>query len=68
MSGISRTFLGLGGQKALVAADPFHPSSALVLNRLSGGINDPFTAATTEIEAGKLFDTTKIGTGMGQGT
>ncbi|PIN00317.1 hypothetical protein CDL12_27175 [Handroanthus impetiginosus] len=49
--GISRTFLGSAGRNALVAADPFHPSSTLLLNKSSGGTNGPLAAAATVMEA-----------------
>ena len=48
LSGVRR---GSAGRNALVAADPFQPSSPLIRMGLAGGINDPLVAASTAIGA-----------------
>jgi hypothetical protein len=48
LSGVRR---GSAGRKALVAAEPFHPRSPLILKGLAGGINAPLVAARTAIGA-----------------
>jgi hypothetical protein len=64
-NGISKAFLGSAGRNALVAADPFQPSSRLLFSRSSGGTKDPFAAAATVMEAGSPLDTEETGKGKG---
>jgi hypothetical protein len=62
---ISKAFLGSAGRNALVAADPFQPSSPLFFSKSSGGTKGPFAAEATVIEAGRPLDTEETAKGKG---
>lgn len=65
--GISAFFLGSAGRNALVAADPFHPSSTLLRNGFSSRTTGPLATEATVIEAWKAPERDGIGKGNRQG-
>ena len=54
--------LGSASQKALVAADPFQPSSPMLCIGFTGGMKGPFDLATTAIGIAKPVEDTVRGT------